>query len=71
LADLDVHMPEGNYTTIAGLILEQLGYLPSQAGVSVEVAGRRLEVVDIEGRTVTRVRIHPATERRGQGAESD
>ena len=71
LADLDVHMPEGNYTTIAGLILEQLGYLPSRAGVSVEVAGRRLEVVDIERRTVTRVRIHPATDHQEQGGESD
>jgi putative hemolysin len=70
LPDLDIHMPEGNYTTIAGLILDRLGYLPSQAGVGVEAAGRRLEVVAIEGRTITAVRIHPATDPQGLDVES-
>ena len=64
LPDLDVHIPEGSYTTIAGLILDELGYLPSQPGASVEAAGRRLEVVGVEGRTITRVRIHPLTDQR-------
>lgn len=62
LRDLDIHVPEGGYTTIAGLILERLGYLPGQPGISVYVEGRRLEVVEVEKRTITRVRVHPPAE---------
>ncbi|HJQ94944.1 MAG TPA: hemolysin family protein [Acidimicrobiia bacterium] len=59
LVDLEIEVPEGGYTTVAGLLLDRLGYLPRTPGVSLEVAGRELEVVEIEGRTIARVRIHP------------
>jgi putative hemolysin len=59
LPDLGVDVPEGSYTTVAGLILDRLGYLPRTPGISVEVAQRELEVLEIHGRTITRVRIHP------------
>lgn len=62
LPDLDIHLPEGDYTTIAGLILDRLGHLPGQPGISVHVEGRRLEVVGLEKRAITRVRVYPTAE---------
>ena len=43
LEDIDVELPEGDYSTVAGLVLQQLGHLP-EAGESVEVNGWQLEV---------------------------
>lgn len=62
LADVDVEVPDGTYTTVAGLILDLLGSLPRTSGVTVEVAGRQFEVLEVRGRTITRVRIHPLAE---------
>lgn len=59
LADIDIHVPEGGYTTIAGVILDRLGHLPGQPGISVYVDGRRFEVVELEKRAITRVRVYP------------
>ncbi len=58
LPDLNIDVPEGEYTTVAGLILERLGDLPEAPGANIEVGTRRFEVVDVEGLTITRVRIH-------------
>ncbi len=55
LPDLSIDVPEGEYTTVAGLILEGLGDLPEAPGASVEVARRKFEVVEVEGLTITRV----------------
>lgn len=65
LVDLDIDAPEGSYTTVAGLILEQLGYLPRSPGDTVEVAGRRFEVVEVELNTISRIRVHPPTSEPG------
>jgi putative hemolysin len=32
LCDLDVHLPEGDYVTVAGLVLDRLGRIPSDPG---------------------------------------
>ena len=58
LPDLNIDVPEGEYTTVAGLILEGLGDLPDTPGASIEAGRRRFEVVEVEGLTITRVRIH-------------
>ena len=58
LPDLTIDVPEGEYTTVAGLILEELGDLPEAPGASIEVGRRRFEVVEVEGLTITRVRIY-------------
>jgi len=58
LPDLGVSLPEGAYTTIAGLILQRLGHLPDK-GEAVEVDGWRLEVLAVEQRAITRVRLVP------------
>jgi putative hemolysin len=58
LADLAIALPEGSYATIAGLILDRLGHLPDK-GEAVEVDGWRLEVLDVDRRAITRVRLVP------------
>jgi putative hemolysin len=57
LEDIDVQLPEGDYSTVAGLVLERLGHLPD-VGESVEVGGWRIEVVTIDGRAIEGVRLH-------------
>lgn len=59
LVDLDIDLPAGEYTTVAGLVLDRLGYLPGTPGTSIEVSNTILEVVGVDGRAITRVRIHP------------
>ena len=58
LADLGITLPEGDYATLAGLILDRMGRIPGK-GESVEVGGWRLEVLDVESRAITRVRLVP------------
>jgi putative hemolysin len=56
LVDLGVSLPEGDYTTIAGLLLDRLGHLPS-AGESVDEDGWRIEVMQMERVTIAKVRL--------------
>jgi putative hemolysin len=58
LADLGMSLPEGPYTTVAGLALQRFGRVPA-VGESVEVAGWRLEVLAAEKRAITRLRLVP------------
>ncbi len=51
-----VELPEGPYETVAGYIVAQLGRLP-EIGDCVEHEGARLEVREVEGRRVSRVRV--------------
>ena len=54
-----VGMPEGPYATVAGLVLDRLGRVPERPGDVVPVAGRTIEVLAIQGRAITQVRIGP------------
>ena len=58
LPDLGLSLPEGDYATVAGLILDRLGHLADR-GEAVEVDGWRLEVLDVDRRAITRVRLVP------------
>jgi magnesium and cobalt exporter, CNNM family len=58
LPDLGVSLPEGSYATVAGLVLERLGRLPS-AGDVVEVDRWRLEVLAMDRNAIGRVRLDP------------
>ena len=42
--------------TLAGLLLARLGHIP-EPGESVEIAGRRLTVVEVDRRRIARVRV--------------
>jgi putative hemolysin len=44
----------GEYDTVAGLVLHQLGSMP-ELGVVVEAAGWRFEVIDLDGRRIDKI----------------
>jgi putative hemolysin len=48
---LELELPEGDYETIAGLVLERLGRIP-RVGESVTLAGVRIEVQSADARSV-------------------
>jgi putative hemolysin len=58
LDDLGISLPEGDYATLAGLVLDRMGRIPGE-GEAVEVDGWRLEVLDVENHAITRVRLVP------------
>ncbi|CAA9320608.1 MAG: Hemolysins and related proteins containing CBS domains [uncultured Frankineae bacterium] len=53
-----VSLPEGPYETLAGFVMATLGHVPRQ-GEAVEVDGHRLEVSELDGRRISRVRVTP------------
>jgi putative hemolysin len=61
LDDLDVQLPdgEGAYSTVAGYILERLGHIP-EAGEIVTGDEWNIEVLQVEERAITRVRLRRA-----------
>jgi putative hemolysin len=54
-----IDLPEGPYETAAGFVLARLGEVPRE-GQSVEVAGHRITVTEMDGRRIARLRIAPA-----------
>jgi putative hemolysin len=56
-----VELPDdGDYETVAGFVLAQLGRIPDVGDVAVLDGGGSIEVQEMVGRRITRVRIHPA-----------
>ncbi|MCF6509099.1 HlyC/CorC family transporter [Blastococcus sp. MG754426] len=53
-----LRLPEGPYETAAGYVLAELGRLPG-VGDAVEVEGRRVEVLELDGRRIARLRVAP------------
>lgn len=54
-----IHLPESeSHETLAGLVLERLGRLPSR-GDMVEVDGVRLQVLRMDGHRIDRLRVTP------------
>ncbi|MGY1741996.1 MULTISPECIES: hemolysin family protein [unclassified Blastococcus] len=51
-----LQLPEGPYETVAGFVLAELGRLP-QVGDVVEVEGRRLGVLELDGRRIARISV--------------
>jgi putative hemolysin len=58
--DLD-RLPDADYTTVAGLLLDRLGHVPTAAGETVSLPGFSAEITQVTGRAITqvRLRIHP------------
>ncbi len=50
---------DGDYTTIAGMVLAGLGHIPTEPGETVTLAQFTAEVVEVTGRAITRVRLRP------------
>ncbi|MGW0434468.1 hemolysin family protein [Micromonospora sp. NPDC003197] len=62
LPDVGVDIDEleaGDYTTVAGLVLAQLGHIPTAAGETVRLPGFTVEVLEVTGRAITKVRLRP------------
>ncbi|HEX2072495.1 MAG TPA: hemolysin family protein [Geodermatophilus sp.] len=59
-----LELPEGPYETVAGFVLAALGRLP-QAGDTVEVQGRTVTVLELDGRRIARLSVGRAPEERG------
>ncbi|HUR50569.1 MAG TPA: hemolysin family protein [Mycobacteriales bacterium] len=51
-----VALPEGPYETLAGYVMASLGHVPKR-GEAVEVDGHRLQVSELDGRRIARVRV--------------
>jgi len=50
---------EGDYTTVAGMVLAALGHIPTAPGEVVELPEFTAEVVEVTGRAITKVRVRP------------
>jgi putative hemolysin len=55
-----VELPEGPYETATGFVVNQLGRFP-QPGDRLQVDGHRLEVVEVDGRRASRIRVSPSS----------
>jgi putative hemolysin len=53
-----MELPEGPYETAAGYVLAELGRLP-EVGDTIEVQGRTIEVLELDGRRIARIRVGP------------
>jgi len=63
LRDLETQMQwslprDGGVETLAGFMLTRLGHIP-RTGESIDYEGRRLTVMDMEGRRIAKIRIDP------------
>ncbi|MDE3187565.1 MAG: HlyC/CorC family transporter [Acidobacteriota bacterium] len=66
LRDLETQMQwnlprEGGVETLAGFLLMRLGHIPKE-GEAIDYAGRRLTVVEMEGRRISKIRVEPVAE---------
>ncbi|MGF1599134.1 MAG: hemolysin family protein [Acidimicrobiales bacterium] len=62
LPDIGIELPDGDYTTIAGLVLDQLGSIPAP-GDEVALDGWRLQVRAMRGRAITEISLTPTAHR--------
>jgi CBS domain containing-hemolysin-like protein len=67
---LHAHLPEGDWDTVGGLLLSELGHVPAN-GEHVVVDGWELTAQRVQGRRIGRIRIHrlptaPAGDRAGK-----
>jgi len=57
LVDIGIDVTAGPYTTVAGLVLAELGHVPAGPGERVEVGPWRFEVTRVTRRAITEVRV--------------
>ncbi|MGH9231688.1 MAG: hemolysin family protein, partial [Acidimicrobiales bacterium] len=62
LVDVGVELPQGDYATVAGLVLTVLGRIPDSSGDRVEIDGWVVTVLAVEDRAITRVRLSRGSE---------
>jgi len=62
-------LPDGPYETAGGFLMARLGKLP-QVGDRVEINDHRVEVLEIEGRRASRLRVEPLPDPEAAGASA-
>ncbi|NKY99277.1 hemolysin family protein [Nocardiopsis alborubida] len=63
LPDIDIHLedlPEGDYVTVAGLLIAVLGHIPQEPGEEVALDSWKARIDQANGRTITQVAMYPA-----------
>jgi magnesium and cobalt exporter, CNNM family len=67
-----LRLPEGEYDTVAGLVLERLEHIP-EVGESITVDGVNIEVLDVDGFAIRRVglRVETPADDVGEGRGGD
>ena len=67
-----LQLPDGPYETAAGYVLAGLGRLP-EVGDAIEVEGRAITVVELDGRRIARLRVDPPapTPEDGESTQDD
>ena len=68
LEDLGVDLPRGEYTTIAGLMLDRCGRVP-EPHESIELDDYRLEAVEVKGNAITKIRLARVSRRDRPGGQ--
>ncbi|HEY8172877.1 MAG TPA: transporter associated domain-containing protein, partial [Dehalococcoidia bacterium] len=63
--ELGIELPEGDYETVAGLVLDKLGHIP-RTGETFALDGYRITVSDVKG-----VKIESVVIEKTNGQESD
>jgi putative hemolysin len=58
LDDIGVDLPAGDYTTVAGLLLDRLGRIPTE-GEELTIGTWHLRVLEVTSRRIKRVRLMP------------
>jgi len=74
LRDLETQMQwslprDAGVETLAGFLLTRLGHIPRN-GESVEYDGRRLTVVEMEGRRIAKIQVEPVEKTQGTATEA-
>jgi len=62
LPDIGVALPDGPFTTVAGMVLSELQRIPEAPGDVVDLGPWRVVVTAVGGNTVTEVRFEPVPE---------
>ncbi|MDA3038185.1 MAG: hemolysin family protein [Actinomycetota bacterium] len=71
LVDIGVEVPNGDYSTVAGLVLDRLGHVPSVPGDAVRIPNWRIEVTGVDRRAITQVHLVPTSDERGDEDGAD
>ena len=67
-----VTLPEGDYDTVGGFIISELGYLPQDGEMNVvEYKNLRFTVLNVEDRRIGKVKIEILPRRRGKRGRGD
>ena len=70
--ELDIKLPEGDYDTLGGFIISELGFLPEDGEMNtVEYNGIEFTVLNVEDRRIGKVKVHILPKEENEEEEKD